>query len=96
MVQQGTRPSQHQPKFQAGDMARIGGLHRRRPAYYPWLRTGRLVKIQAIVGKTPAGHLIYRIAGSHNRGDCDIPVYDLRHPNERLRAPGGGRRPTTD
>ena len=92
----GTRPSQYPPKFRPGDLARIGGLHRRRPTYYPWLREGRLVKIQAIVGRTPAGHLIYRIAGSHSRGDCDIPSYDLRHPNERLRAPGGGRKGVKD
>jgi hypothetical protein len=79
------------PKFQPGDLARIGGKHRRRPSYYPWLRMGRLVKIVGVAGRTRGGHLEYRIH-STCAGDYEMPSYDLRHPSERLRAPGAGRK----
>ena len=78
-------------KFQPGDLARIGGLHRPVPAYVRWhTRRGRIVKIQAIADRTPAGHLVYKIAGRKCKGDLFLASYDLRRPNERLRAPGAG------
>jgi hypothetical protein len=84
-------------KFQPGDLARIGGKHRPTPKYYPWLRTGRLVRI-ARVGSPggPGVHATYIIAGRHGAGDYEVPSYDLRYPNERLRTPGAGRKPAKD
>jgi hypothetical protein len=66
-------------------LARIGGKHRRRPKYYAWLRVGRLVTISRVLGRTRGGHVLYEIA-SKRAGPYEVPSYDLRHPNERLRA----------
>ena len=77
-------------KFSPGDLARIGGKHRPTPKYYPWLRTGRLVRIQGVAGKTRGGHLEYQIKSTW-AGPYSVPSYDLRRVDERLRAPGAGR-----
>jgi hypothetical protein len=77
-------------KFRPGDPARIGGKHR--PwLLYPWLRRGRVVKVKAVVGSTNGGHLLYLIAGRRGVGDYPMPGYDMRLPEERQRAAGGGR-----
>ena len=82
-------------KFKEGDLARIGGKHR--PwLLYLWLRRGRVVKVKAVVGSTNGGHLLYLIAGRRGAGDYPMSSYDMRLPDERQRAVGGGRRAAKD
>jgi len=78
-------------KFKPGDSARIGGKHR--PwLLYPWLRRGRVVRIKDIARCGSHGvHIVYLIAGRHGAGDYQMPSYELRLPEERQRAAGGGR-----
>lgn len=80
-------------KFRPGDPARVGGKGRRMPACYPWLKRGRLVVVNSIVGRTKGGHIEYLIAGRRGRPDARLASYELRRPEERDRASGGGRKP---
>jgi len=78
-------------KFNAGDLARLGGPDGRKPPY-PWARVGRVVKIQGIARRAKhQGHCEYLIAGRHGVGPYAVPSYALRRLDERLRAPGAGR-----
>ncbi len=79
-------------KFHPGDLARVGGKSRHLPACYPWLKRGRLVRVLAIAGRTKGGHIEYLIAGRRGRPDARLASYELRRPEERDRAIGGGRR----
>jgi hypothetical protein len=71
-------------KFQPGDLARIGGKHRKTPQYYGWLRRGRVARIAAVAGRTKGGHVEYRI-DSKIAGPYVMPTYDLRRLDERQR-----------
>jgi len=51
-----------------------------------------VVKVKAVVGSTNGGHLLYLIAGRRGAGDYPMPSYDIRLPEERQRAAGGGRK----
>ena len=51
-----------------------------------------MVKVKAVVGSTNGGHLLYLIAGRRGAGDYPMPSYDIRLPEERQRAAGGGRK----
>ena len=81
-------------KFQPGDYARIGGSSNRPlPACYPWLCRGRIVKVKAVAGRMPSGHLIYKLNGRRGRPHALLASYELRRPEERDRAAGAGRKP---
>ena len=78
-------------KFDAGDLARLGGPDGRKPPY-PWARVGRKVKIAGVIPGSHGRHCEYLIAGRRGSGSYAVPSYALRRLDERLRAPGAGRR----
>ena len=75
-------------KFRVGDRARPRVVQ---PCYW-WLNRSRPLKVVAVIPATHGGHCYYTFAARRGRPAPEIRSDRLRTHEERLRAPGGGRR----
>ncbi len=81
------------PKFQPGDLARIGNRHRAIPEAFSWLRVGRIVKIIEAFPKGRGRHTIYAVGDRRMRGTALLDARQLRTPDQPFmpRGPHCGR-----
>lgn len=73
-------------KFEVGDSARIDGMGGRRAEGYPWLRSGRIVKIKAVVPNVHwlgRRHTAYIVQGRRGKPDAWLASYELRTIDQR-------------
>jgi len=70
-------------KFQVGDLARVGGIHRPLPQGYFWLRRGRIVRIKDVI--TGGHHRVYIVAGRRLMPDVRLYSFELRRLEDRDR-----------